>query len=440
MLLDFYALQQQPFGVTPDPKFLFWSHSHREALASLYYGIESDCGFMALIAPPGMGKTTLLFQLLEKVRPAMRTAFLFQTQCDSRELLGYLLEDLGSTADGGIVALHSRLNKILLEQAKWGRRFVLIIDEAQNLDASVLETIRLLTDFETPGRKLIQIIVSGQPQLEDKLACPDLAQLRQRLSIVSRLDPLSPTDVERYVTHRLEAAGWVGQPIFTPGALKMIAVYSQGIPREINNICFGALSLGCAHEGEIIDVSIIDEVAADLELRAAVTSQARWAARPRFRRKPHSVVAISLAASAVLVLLALIFLLPSAHKAKRAAAPPQTRDVLLAPVVQIAKQAEVPQVPASAQPDLYKTVTVEPHDSLYDIVIRELKHPLDPELIQEIMDLNTEIVDPNVLQVGSKIRLPLGTLREPASIGRPTRLDVAGAPGSARKKEAMDEP
>ncbi len=146
MFLDFYGFQEQPFGVTPDPRFLFWTDSHREALSSVYYGIRSGVGFVALIAPPGMGKSTLLLHLLERLQGVARTAFLFQTQCSSREFLGYLMEDLGMDAGReDTVTLHAKLRDVLIAEAAAGRQFVLVVDEAQNLDERVLETVRLLS-------------------------------------------------------------------------------------------------------------------------------------------------------------------------------------------------------------------------------------------------------------------------------------------------------
>src|ERR1700683_956379 len=162
MFLEYYGFREQPFGVTPDPRFLYLSPAHREALASLYYGIESGRGFLALIAKPGMGKTTLLFQLLEKFRDNARTALFCQTQCSSRQLMRFLLAELGSDRDEqDSVRMHDELNKILLQEARAGRRVIIVIDEAQNLHSSVLETIRLLSNFETPKAKLLQIILAG---------------------------------------------------------------------------------------------------------------------------------------------------------------------------------------------------------------------------------------------------------------------------------------
>src|SRR5437870_12322620 len=178
MFLNFYRLREQPFGVTPDPRFLYFSPAHREALASLFYGIETGRGFLSLVAEPGMGKTTLLFQLLKRWKGYVHSAFLFQTQCDSRELLRYLMEDLGlDSQDRDIVRMHTDLNDFLFRETKAGKRVVLFIDEAQNLSDSVLETVRLLSDFEAPDRKLLQIVLAGQPELEQRLMRPGLTQL-----------------------------------------------------------------------------------------------------------------------------------------------------------------------------------------------------------------------------------------------------------------------
>jgi general secretion pathway protein A len=267
MFLEFYGLREQPFGVTPDPRFLYISSTHREALASLYYGLETSRGFLTLIAPPGMGKTTLLFHLLERLRSTAHTAFLFQTQCDSRELFRYLLSDLGIDAgDQNLARMHEKLNEVLINDARAGKRFILVIDEAQNLEDSVLETVRLLSDFETPQAKLMQIVLAGQPQLADKLSRPGLAQLRQRISIVSRLEPFTPAETVMYIDHRLAVAGHNGDPLFTYDALALIAVQSGGIPRNINNLCFNALSLGFAKGQKRIDAATVREILSDLSL------------------------------------------------------------------------------------------------------------------------------------------------------------------------------
>jgi len=267
MFLEYYGLREQPFGVTPDPRFLYLSPAHREALASLYYGIEAGRGFLSLIAKPGMGKTTLLFHLLEKFRNTARTAFIFQTQCSSREFMRFLLAEVGfETYEQDFVKLHEEFNKLLLQEARAGRRFIIVIDEAQNLEPSVLETIRLLSDFETPRAKLLQIILAGQPELADKLATHKLSQLRQRISLLNGLMPFSFEESTNYIHHRLKIAGHSGAPLFAPAAIQAIAQFTEGIPRNINNLCFSALSLGCAVREKIIGLSLVEEVISDLDI------------------------------------------------------------------------------------------------------------------------------------------------------------------------------
>jgi general secretion pathway protein A len=266
MFLSFYGLKEQPFGVTPDPRFLYRSPAHQEALASLHYGIQGGRGFLALIAPPGTGKTTLLLHLLQRFRKSARTAFLFQTQCKSREFMRLLVTEIGcESAEGDFAALHEQFNRVLLEEARVGRPVLLIIDEAQNLRSSVLETVRLLSDFETPTKKLLQIVLAGQPQLAEKLASPSLSQLRQRISLLSSLGPLSAEEGRLYVEHRLHIAGHTGECLFTPKALDLIADLSGGIPRLINNYCFSALALGSILKQKKIDVDVMNEVAADFD-------------------------------------------------------------------------------------------------------------------------------------------------------------------------------
>jgi general secretion pathway protein A len=272
MVLDYYGLREQPFGVTPNPRYLYLSSSHREALASLVYGIESGRGFLSLIAAPGMGKTTLLFQLLEQLGSKAKTVFLFQTQYSSRDFLRSLMADLGMRpGEEDQVVLQARLNDILIEELRARRKFVLVVDEAQNLDESALEFVRMLSNFETPRDKLMHIVLAGQPQLAEKLARPSMAQLRQRISMLIRLRPLSATETAAYVEHRIRVAGYEGPSLFSGGALNAVASLSGGIPRNINNICFNALSLGYASGRNPVDSGTIREVSVDLDLRSFST-------------------------------------------------------------------------------------------------------------------------------------------------------------------------
>ena len=271
MFLEFFQLQQQPFGVTPNPAYLFPSQTHRDALYELSSGIQDDRGFLTLIAQPGMGKTTVLYQLLNELRDLARTAFIFQTQCDSRDFFGYLLSELGIQPDGmSLVSMHNRLNQVLFEEMLAGKRFVLVVDEAQNLDDSVLETIRLLSNFERENTKLLQIVLAGQPQLAEKLGQRQLAQLRQRIAVMCQLRPFNASETACYIEHRLTVAGYSGDPIFAQEALKLIAQLSGGVPRSINNICYSSLSAAHRRGQLTVNEGLIREVAVRLGLAVSL--------------------------------------------------------------------------------------------------------------------------------------------------------------------------
>src|SRR5216683_6785970 len=267
LLYERYGILENPFGVTPNPRYLYHSKTHDEARASLIIGIECGVGFQALIAPPGMGKTTVLFDVLERFNKVARTAFLFQIQGDSGALLRYLISELGGEEhDSDLVCMQDTINELLIRERRSGRQTIVIIDEAQILNTSVLETVRLLSNFETPTEKLLQIILAGQPQLAQRLANPEMAQLRQRISMLTTLIPFDLEDTRNYIDHRLTIAGYKGPPLFTSAAVRFIWERSGGVPREINTLCFNALLLAQAAEQKQVDSVILNEVVADLDL------------------------------------------------------------------------------------------------------------------------------------------------------------------------------
>lgn len=274
LLLDYYGLIEQPFGVTPDMRFLYLGTKHRQALDVLHYSTELNRGFVTLIAKPGMGKTSLLFRYLEGLGDKVRTAYLFQTDCDSTDLMRYLLAELDLNSKGmDLPEMRATLSQVLLEEMKAGRRFVLVIDEGQNLDENVLESVRLLSNFETPWMKLMHIVLAGQPQLADQLAKPSMIQLRQRVSFAIRIEPFTLGEVNLYINHRLWFAGYKGLPLFSFGARALIAERSEGIPRTINNICFCAMSYALALKRKTIDRDTIDEVLADLDPESSIEKE-----------------------------------------------------------------------------------------------------------------------------------------------------------------------
>jgi general secretion pathway protein A len=436
MFLEYYKLTEQPFGVTPDSRFLYLGPKHREALASLVYGTESNRGFLALIAKPGMGKTSLLYHYLSYLREKARTAFIFRTDCDSREFIRHLLIDLGIDVAGmDLPAMHDALNRLLTEEMRAGRRFVLVIDEAQNLDEKVLESVRLLSNFETPWVKLMQIVLAGQPQLADRLASPSLAQLRQRVSMVIRIEPFSNQDVNAYIDHRLWVAGCENPKLFTVGARKLIAEHSEGIPRNINNLCFNAMSLACALKREAIDRDIVRDVISDLDLEplrekpTAAHKAEKKAERPllRFFLAPKKLSVVGgwipkLALSgAVLLAVGLFFLnvgrgashtaasAPAVAAAAPASSPTPVSAPAPAPAPTPVVVSEVSQVPPDAPSQKTEPATqdvqVKPGQTLYQISVNNLGK-YNGKVLSQFQDLNPWLSDPDRIHPGQKIRVP----------------------------------
>ena len=267
-LVQHFGFQEDPFRVNPDARYMFPSKTHLEALTALENGFYSDRGFIAMIAPPGMGKTTLLYRFLEDTRQTARSVFLFDidADCEPRDFVGYILRDFGITPAKTSSEMHQQLGDILVQETDAGRKCVVVIDEAQNLSDAVLERVRLLTNFETSQGKLLQIILSGQPQLTDKLLHASLVQLRQRVSTICRLDLLTPEETVDYIDYRLRQAGYDGEPLFTDDALRLIAETSHGTPRMINNLCYNALSLCCTMQSKQVDADMVAKVVANLQL------------------------------------------------------------------------------------------------------------------------------------------------------------------------------
>jgi general secretion pathway protein A len=455
MFLDFHGLLEQPFGVTPDPTYLYPTRTHREALESLSSGIKADRGFLALVAEPGMGKTTLLYQLLRELRESARTVYLFNTQCDSRELLRYVLHELGIDTQGmGLVAMHTKLNAMLFDEMLAGKRFVLVVDEAQNLSESVLETVRLLSNFETPHAKLLQIVLAGQPGLAAKLAKPDLSQLRQRIAVLTHLEPLTLEETACYVEHRLKVAGYWGEPLFAPNAVELIATQTKGIPRNINNICYDSLSVAYTRGQKTVTSEIVQEALTRLDFASSVpqpsvlsqpasvpaavpdprsvVGPAPMAARgslgethrqhtPQLTYKPLKHFNLPRWISSALALTSILligswYVTPSLL---RMTVPTQASTVLTTSDNSPKSPAPFgPAEPSGSTPPTYAadpqdtdsgqvlTIAARPQQTLEEISILYLGH-FDRDLFEVICSLNPELKDPDHIQAGQLIRLPL---------------------------------
>jgi general secretion pathway protein A len=258
--LAFYGLQEKPFGVTPDPRFLYLAPSHREALAQLVYGIQEKKGFLVLTGEVGTGKTTLLHALLRRLDAHTATAFIFNSTLPFEALLEYALEDFGISKAGESHAQRLiALNTFLIERRRAGQNTVLIIDEAQNLLPETLEQVRLLSNFETSTDKLLQILLVGQPELGERLALPGLRQLRQRISLRCRIHPLTADETAEYIRVRLRIAGGRDSGLFTPDAIARISAHAGGTPRIVNALCDHALLIGYADQQRRIDRRIADD-------------------------------------------------------------------------------------------------------------------------------------------------------------------------------------
>ena len=243
MYQSYYGLNEMPFNITPDPKFLYLSPTHQEALQHLKYGVHERKGFIVLIGEVGCGKTTLCRRFLNELDPARYdTALILNPRVTETQMLKAILTELGETKLGRSQNdLVAQMNRVLLDRIERGRDIVLIIDEAQNLSFEVLEQIRLLSNLETDQQKLLQIVLMGQTELKEVLAREELRQLRQRILVHHELRPLTLHDVHHYVQHRLTLAGGMGRPAFTNWALRAVHRYSKGIPRIINNLCDKAI-------------------------------------------------------------------------------------------------------------------------------------------------------------------------------------------------------
>ncbi len=262
---QFYGFHEPPFNITPDPRFLFFSDRHREAFDHILFGIRERKGFIQITGEVGAGKTTLCRAVLEQLGPNYVTALILNPCLTSAQLLRAIMRELGLEPKNDRVACLETLNQFLLDELGKGNDVVLLIDEAQDLEPELLEQIRLLSNLETDQRKLLQIVLIGQPELRDKLNERRLRQLRQRITVRYHLEPLSRQEVERYIQHRLQVVGANGRPAFSPWAIRSIFRYSGGIPRLINAVCDKALLAGFVEGTDLLTRKQVRRAIRELE-------------------------------------------------------------------------------------------------------------------------------------------------------------------------------
>ena len=266
MYLEFYGLKLSPFDITPNPRFLFHSTKHREAFNHLHYGIRERKGFVQLTGEVGAGKTTLCRALLEKLDGNFSTALILNPLMSGDELMKAIATEFGLNVKGmDRLETLAAISDFLLRQTLAGRESVLIVDEAQNLTEELLEQVRLISNIETDDRKLLQIVLMGQPELRDRLNSPRLKQLRQRITVRYHLNALTRTEVGQYIQHRLALAGSRGAPAFTAPAIWRVFGYSRGIPRLVNAVCDKALLAGFVERSYRINFRMVGRAIRDLE-------------------------------------------------------------------------------------------------------------------------------------------------------------------------------
>lgn len=413
MYAQFYNLKKEPFHITPDPEFLFLSPSHKQALGSIIYGIQKRKGFIVIIGEVGVGKTTILHSYLDKVGKRRRkTIYIFHANISFKELLKTIHQQLGldpETED--VFEMVNHLSWVLIKQYKRRNTVVLMIDEAQNLPVETLESLRMLSNLESSKDKLIQIVLAGQPELEQKLNLKELRQFKQRIAIRSTIFPLTEEESMAYVEHRLaKAAIKKDTSPFTKGALKKIIKHARGIPRTINILCDNALISGFGYQKKRVNSKIVKEVIADFTgKRKSVLFQWR------------------VAALAVLLLIVVLFLIsPYKNLVLSKLGPEVFQTAPLNPIKNEADPlmrnrdfSEIPQNPIieEIKPFLEKEISEPYKKSLPETrIVREGNNlwgltkdvygSTNNEVIKWVKQNNPQIEDVDLIQVGDEIVFP----------------------------------
>lgn len=267
MYLNFYNLKKEPFHITPDPEFLYLSPSHKEALGSIIYGIEQKKGFVVIIGAVGVGKTTILRSYLDTAdKKHLKIIYIFNARLTFEELVKTIYQELGiDSKTDDIFDMVNNLYKILIDEYAKGNSVVLVIDEAQNVPIDTLENLRMLSNLETPKDKLIQIVLVGQPEFEERLNMEKLKQLKQRIAIRSTILPLTKPESLDYIEHRLLRARTHSKAVFTQDALETICKKASGIPRTINILCDNVLITGFGYQQKPVSSKVVREVISDIE-------------------------------------------------------------------------------------------------------------------------------------------------------------------------------
>lgn len=385
MYLNFYDLQKEPFQITPDPSFLFLSHVHKEALASIIYGVEKRKGFVLITGAVGVGKTTILRAYLEKAEARnLRIIYVFNSNISYSNLLKYVFSELDIVPQSGeICHMVNQLHQKLLDEYREGRNVLLLIDEAQNMPIDTLENLRMLSNFETATEKLIQIVFSAQPEFEKTLNLDELKQLKQRIAVKATIYPFSTDEGVTYIHHRLKTAGHKEKLIFSDGALKEIVKAARGIPRVINVLCDNSLITAFGYGKKRIGVGIVREITRDFGLH-----------RPLYMRYGLYLLIAGLLAIGTVGIATLKRTLPTFPRHSFNMSP-------------AARPEPIPKRGMLGQADAKASVTrvVQKGDTLAKL-IKEVYGRVDAERIKQVKEANPNIVDENLILEGGVISFP----------------------------------
>ena len=431
MYTQFYNFSEKPFNLTPDPKFLYLTPSHREALASMVYGINERKGFIAITGEVGVGKTTLVYTLLNNLNEKVKTAFVYHTSATFEQLLSYILMDLNVTIDSNDkITLLGKLNEYLTHNITQDETLAIIIDEAQNLPNKLMEEFRLLSNLETSKQKLLQILLVGQPELEAKLNSQDLRQLKQRISIRRKIKPLTPKEREEYIDHRLKIVGSNSKSVFNSDAISVISKYSEGIPRIINIVCDNALLIGYSHSKKKITRKIVEEVLEDLsDSIETIPDTPTTATSPVMHaEKTFSKKALGIFFCSVVILIALVFfalytrqdsnkILSQKNVVKLTQTAPEQASTSTALQPEIKEKTQqmklqqetIQEKPFSkqilAKPRAAKTSLIKEGGSLYSIGLNHYQKA-NPTIYDLILKANPDITDIRKIPDNQEILLP----------------------------------
>ncbi|OGR24802.1 MAG: hypothetical protein A2X79_06240 [Desulfuromonadaceae bacterium GWB2_53_15] len=411
MYLKYFNLKREPFNITPDPELLFLSPSHKEALAAVICGVNRRKGFVAIIGEVGVGKTTIIRSFLERINSLgsidklnVKTIYIFNANISFKPLLKTIYQNLGCVPEADdVCSMVDQLHQILIDEYKAGRNVVLIIDEAQNMPIETLENLRMLSNLESSTDKLIQVILTGQPEFEQKLNQHALRQLKQRIAIRVRILPLSRSESFEYINHRLSRTIIHEPEIFSRGALSRIVREAEGIPRNINILCDNCLVTSFGNQEKIVTSKVAKEIISDFRMVSHVTP--RW--------KMPVLIGLLVAVSVVWLIGNMNHILPAPEQAKTAvitngnAGHESTVQVVQAAPLEIEEQKRIETDTGEKHVEKVALAhrVVKKGDTLAWLILQRYGS-IDKDLLNMVVKNNPQIANVNKIQEGEKIYFP----------------------------------